>query len=220
MAPTALCFLGPSILSLLFSSIFCVSIIYLIFFEHCELFYFRKKIKQPLNLPACSFKHFALSGFFCKWHLSFVFHAKSHRPKGSKVLWSCGAILSRIACRCCTYKFNIFPKPGFVWIWLNMCASHGSGFIAQNFANYAEQKILNHRIEILKTDTAPRACATGNERYCPHPQSHSVYSIHVYVYIHVTMYIHVYTCIYIFVCVYVPMSLSMCTRTCPWMVSM
>ena len=87
-----------------------------------------------------------------------------------------------------------------------MCASHGSGFIAQNFANYAEQKILNHRIEILKTDTAPRACATGNERYCPHPQSHSVYSIHVYVYIHVT---------YVFVCVYVPMSLSMCTRKCP-----
>ena len=90
-----------------------------------------------------------------------------------------------------------------------MCASHGSGFIAQNFANYAEQKILNHRIEILKTDTAPRACATGNERYCPHPQSHSVYTCnHVYTCIY--MYIHLCMCVcaYVSVNVYAYMSVN------------
>ena len=58
-------------------------------------------------------------------------------------------------------------KPEFVWIWLNMCAGHGSGFIARHFANYAEQKTFSHRIEILKANTAPRACASGNERYWP-----------------------------------------------------
>ena len=84
-------------------------------------------------------------------------------------------------------------KPEFVWIWLNMCAGHGSGFRARHLANYAEQKTFSHRIEILKANTAPRACASGNERYWPPPRSRTHTDIYIYILYNMYVYSIQYT---------------------------